>query len=239
MFKAKTKQNPNLIPKPIAGRERLHHFDSELAKATAAVKELEQRVLALEGIGVDAFNADRELQSYIQGEGGTEALMQHSAGHSKPDDRIAVLLATAKTTSEAAGPAKAALPFAQDNLEKCRAEVFRLEQERSEEIGRTMVRLVDDTAADYKRTFGKLCELHDQLAGFATVVSSNIGDVQLISEEIKTPRFALPSLASASEFDPFLRRRANPYAVEQSAKTWATVRQRLEADVGSDLSDIV
>ena len=41
------------------------------------------------------------------------------------------------------------------------------------------------------------------------------------------------------EADPFMRHRESEITVAESARTWATVRQRLEADVDADLSDIL
>jgi hypothetical protein len=240
MFNSKKPAEAKAKPtQPIAGRERLHFFDAELAKAHSAVSDLEKRVATLENIGVEAVAADKALQLFIGADGGVAALAAHSAGETGPDDQISKLLGAAKATSEAAGPAKVALPLAIDALEKCRAEVVRLEHERSSEVGRVMVQLVDNTAAKYKRAFETVCRLHDELAGFAAGSSSNAGEVLLISEEIKVPRFNLPSLASLGDYDVFMRRRANAFTVDQSAKAWAQVRERLESNVDADLSDLI
>jgi hypothetical protein len=240
MFSSKKPVEVKAKPaKPIAGRERLHFFDAELAKAHSAVSDLEQRVATLENIGVEAVAADKALQLFIHGDGGVAALAAHSEGKTNPDDQISKLLGAAKATAEAATPAKIALPLAIDALEKSRAEVIRLEHERSTEIGRCMIRLVDNKAAQYKRAFEEVCRLHDELAGFATVSSSNAGEILLISEELKVPRFGLPSLACVNDFDPFLRRRGDAYTVDQSAKAWAQVRERLESNVDADLSDLI
>jgi hypothetical protein len=48
----------------------------------------------------------------------------------------------------------------------------------------------------------------------------------------------LPSLGNA-DADPFMRSRGSEITVAESARTWATVRQRLETDVDADLSDLI
>jgi len=225
--------------KPVAGRERLHHCNAEQAKAIAAVEDLERRVATLENIGIDAIAADKELQLFIQQEGGTEALLAHSEGKTSDDDQVSILISVAKKTAEAAGPAKAALPLAQDALERARAEVFRLAEEKHKEIARFMTFLADATARKYKAAFDECCRLHDELTGFANGTSTYVGEVAMIIEELKVPRFNLPSLACLDEHDPFLRRRGNSFAVNQSTQVWSTVKQRLEADADSDLSDLI
>jgi hypothetical protein len=66
----------------------------------------------------------------------------------------------------------------------------------------------------------------------------NLGDIQLIIDPLKTPRFALPSLGN-QDADPFLRHRPNDIVVSDAAKTWSTVRDRLEADAAADLGDLI
>ena len=61
----------------------------------------------------------------------------------------------------------------------------------------------------------------------------------MIVEELKVPRFGLPSLACLVESDPFLRYRQSTYAVAASSKTWSEARARLESDIDSDLSDLL
>jgi hypothetical protein len=224
---------------PVAGRQRLHFFNEELAKANAAVADLERRVATLDNIGIDAVAAEQELQLYIASDAGTEALLAHAEGKSKPDDQIAILLAAAKSTGEAAGPAKAALPLARDALEKERAEVLRLGEEKAAEIGRFMTLMADETARQYKDAFDLVCFLHDQLTGFANGTSVYMGEVAMIIEELKVPRFNLPSLACINEHDPFLRRRGSSSTVGEFTKVWTAVKERLEADVDADLSDLI
>jgi hypothetical protein len=209
-----------------------------LAKANEAVTDLERRVAALENIGIDASAADSALQLFIAQDGGTDALLAHSAGNTMPDDQISILISAAKTTAEAAAPAKAALHLAQNALERARAEVIRLAEEKQAEIGRFMTLLGDETARRYKRAFQECCAIHDELMGFAQG-TSNLGEIALIVDELRVPRFNLPSLACLNDHDPFLRHRANAYAVDGSAKTWRAVKSRLESDVDADLSDLI
>jgi hypothetical protein len=233
MFKKATKGESPSVAKaePVAGRERLHFFNEELAKANAAVADLERRVATLENIGIDAVAAERELQLYIASDAGTEALLAHAEGKS--------LIAAAKSTAEAATPAKAALPLAQDALASARAEVVRLGEEKQAEIGRYMTLLADETARKYKEAFELVCQLHDQLTGFANGTSVYMGEVMMIVEELKVPRFNLPSLACTNEHDPFLRRRGSSFTVGEFTKVWTAVKERLEADVDADLGDLI
>jgi hypothetical protein len=228
------------VKKPVVGRERLHFFDGELAKANAAVTDLEKRVATLEQIGIDAATADKALQLFLAQADGVAALQAHAAGHSKPDDQIAKLIAAQKATSEAANPAKTALPLAQDQLERARAEVIRLAQEKSKEIGRYLILLGDELAREYKKKFAELAILHDQIQGFAAGAAIYDDNVVMIHEPLKTPRFGLPTLTlGQTENDPFLRHTPSSRTVGQSTETWAAVRARLESDVDSDLSDLI
>jgi hypothetical protein len=202
------------------------------------VTDIEKRVTTLEDIGIDAIAADRALQNFIAQDGGTDALLAHSSGHSKPDDLIAKLISQAKNTAEAAGPAKAALPVAQDALERAKAEVVRLGEEKNAEIGRYMVQLGDDLARKYKAAFAAVCIAGDRLAGFGA--GAGLYDVTLIVDPITAPRFNLPSLtAGRTEFDPLMRHTGSQLTIGESSKTWAAVRQRLNADVDADISDLL
>jgi hypothetical protein len=73
---------------------------------------------------------------------------------------------------------------------------------------------------------------------YANTTQSNVGDIQLIIDPVKVPRFALPSLGNA-DADPFLRHRVSDITVADSEKTWNTVRSRLESDPNADLSDLI
>jgi hypothetical protein len=235
--KSKPEKINSRSAQPTAGRERLHFFNAELKKANEAVADLEKRAATLENIGIDAIAADRALQLFIAQDGGTDALLAHSAGSSKPDDEIAKLIAAAKTTAEAAAPAKSALPLAQDALERARGEVIRLGDEKNAEIGRFLTLLADDTARKYKHAFADCCRLHDELLAFASGTSNP--EVTMISEEIRLPRFNLPSLQCLNEYDPFMRHRANEYAVNTSSQAWLAIKSRIEADVDADVSDLL
>jgi hypothetical protein len=237
--KAKRSESSPSKSKPIAGRERLHFFAEELAKAKTAVEDLERRAATLENIGIDAVAADQALQAFIAKDGGIEALRAHSAGETKPDDEVSKLIATAKSTAEATGPAKSALPAARDALERAKAEVVRLGEEKAQEIERVMTALADATAREYKAAFDRVVRLHDELIGFANASSNYMGEIALIVEELKVPRFNLPALACINEHDPFLRRRGDSFTVNEYTAKWTTVKERLEADVDADVSDLI
>jgi hypothetical protein len=238
--KAARGESPSIAKsKPVTGRERLHFFDNELAKAADAVTDLEKRVATLEGIAIDAIAAEKQLQAFIAQDGGTDALLIHSSGNSKPDDPVAKLIAAAKASAEAAAPATIALPIAQDALARAKTEVARLGEEKNAEIGRYLTTLADSTARKYKAAFELCCSLHDEIMGFADGTSQYMGQIALVVEELRLPRFNLPSLACLNEHDPFLRHRANSHAVAASSKTWSAVKARLVLDVDADLSDLI
>lgn len=83
---------------------------------------------------------------------------------------------------------------AQDALERARAEVIRLGDEKQTEIGRYMTTLADETARKYKAAFEECCRLHDELMGFANRTSQFMGEVAMVVEKLKVPRLNLPSL---------------------------------------------
>ena len=56
----------------------------------------------------------------------------------------------------------------------------------------------------YEKAFKETCWLHDKLIDNANVAQSTIGDIQLIVENPKIPRFAFPSLGN-TDADPFHR----------------------------------
>jgi hypothetical protein len=219
------------------GRERLRFIDGEVRKANDAVADLEKRVERFGSIIADADANHRALQTAIANDGGV-ALAAYSAGNAPADSEIAKLVTLAETSSKAATAAKAALPSAEAMLANARLQVKELGEQRNAELNRVVALLADSDARAYQRAFEELCRIHDRLVGYSNVAQASIGDVQLIIDPVKTPRFALPSLGN-SDADPFLRHRVNDFTVNESAKSWTAVRQRLEADVDADLSDIL
>jgi hypothetical protein len=224
-------------PTEAVSRERLRHFDGEVSKAKSAVADLERRIERLESIIIDADAAHRALQLAIVNDGGV-ALASYSTGAASADSEIARLVMAAETSARAATAAKAALPHAQASLENARGQLVSLGEERNAELNRVIAMLADGEARAYQKAFDEMCRLHDQLVGYASVAQANLGDVQLIIDPVKVPRFALPSLGNA-DADPFLRHRTNDIVVSDAAKTWSSVRARLVADVDADLSDLI
>jgi hypothetical protein len=220
------------------GRERLRHFDGEANKAKSAVADLERNIERLESIITDADASHRALQLAIVNDGGV-ALASYSAGAASADSEIAKLVMAAENSARAATAAKAALPHAQASLDNARGQVIMLGEERNAELNRVIAVLADSDARAYQKAFEEMCRLHDRLVGYASVVEGNQGDVRLIIDPLKTPRFALPSLGN-QDADPFLRHRTpNDIVVSDAAKTWSTVRDRLGADVDADLGDLI
>jgi hypothetical protein len=237
---AKRGESPQAVrpkPKP-AGRERLKHFDSELAKANAAAVEIEERIQRLEAIIVDADAAHERLQIAILLDGG-RALASYSAGEALADSEIAKLVIAADTTARAKAAAVAALPGAQSSLANVRGQAVRLSEERAVELNRVVANLADVEAVAYARAFREVCRLHDRLAGFCrSGAESNIGDIQRIIDPVKVPRFALPSLGGSPDSDPFLRHATNDLVVDEAARYWKAIREKLEADSDADIDSI-
>jgi hypothetical protein len=235
MKKTPMRESSVVRSKP-AGRERLRHFDGEVTKATSAVADLERSIERLESILVDAAAAHQALQLAIAADGGA-SLSRYSMGDA-PDSEIGRLVMGEETLARAATAAKSALPNAVASLDNARGQVIALEGERNAELNRVVAVLADSEARAYRDAFQEMCRLHDRLAGYARVAQANLGDVQLIIEPLKTPRFALPSLGN-QDADPFLRHRPNDITTSEAARTWSTVRERLGADADADLGDLI
>jgi hypothetical protein len=246
MFSAQKKSkgsNPPLgeAPKPRTvqhvGRERFRFVDGELKKADEAIVDLEKRVERLGSIISEAESNQRNLQAAIQADGGV-ALAEFSAGKADPDSDIARLVTLAEASQKASNAAKVALPSTEAMLESARSQATDLREKRNAELNRVLANLADVDAKAYERAFTEVCRLHDRLCGFSQVAQANIGDVRLVLQNPSVPRFALPSLGNG-DADPWMRHRENELTVADASRTWATVRQRLEADVDSDLSDLI
>jgi hypothetical protein len=218
------------------GRERLKQFASEISKAHEIIEDLEQRVSRFGGIIVEADAAQRALQDAINADGGL-ALAAYSSGQAKPDHEIIKLVAHSQTSSEAATAAKVALPNAETALESARSQLISLGEQKNTELNRVLALLADTDARAYAKAFADTCKLHDRLVGYANVAQSNIGDIQLITDTPRAPRFALPSLGN-SDADPFLRHHPSELTVNESARRWSAIRSRLEANVDADISDL-
>jgi hypothetical protein len=225
--------NAPLIP----SRDRLLFVAGELAKAESVVSDLAARVERLEGIISDAASANETLQAAIAQDGGV-ALSEFAAGTAK-DDAMARLVIEEENKRKAAVAAKSALPKASADLEAARAEVLRLGEAKSAEIGEFLMMKADGLARKYHAAFVELCRLHDELTGFALGIDSAVGDVVMVFEALKVPRFNLPSLKTSAEYDPFLRHKPATHIVESAAATWRAGRARLELNVNDDLDDLV
>jgi hypothetical protein len=219
------------------GRERLRFVDGELKRANEAIADLESRVARLGAIISESESNQRNLQAAIQADGGV-ALAEFSAGKADPDSDIVTLVTLAESSQKAANAAKVALPSTEAMLESARSQAAELREKRNAELNKVLADLADVEGRAYQKAFDETCRLHDRLVGYSQVAQANIGDVRLIVENPKVPRFALPSLGNA-DADPFMRSRGSEITVAESARTWATVRQRLETDVDADLSDLI
>jgi hypothetical protein len=226
------------VSKPKQGRERLKHFESEIALAHEAIEDLEQRCHRFGSIINEAEAAERALQDAISFDGG-RALAAYSAGQTKPNDEISKLVAHAKSSGEAATAARTALPHTESLLENARSQVISLADQKNAELNRVVATLADFDARKYQEAFDLLGKLHDRLIGYAAVVEGNQGDIRLIQEPLKTVRFVLPSMANSSDADPFIRHQISDLTVAESARTWSAVRDRLQSDANADLADLL
>jgi hypothetical protein len=226
------------VSKPKQGRERLQHFAEQIGSAHNAIEDLEGRVARFEAIIAESKAAERSLQDAINSDGGV-ALASYSSGQTKPTDEINRLVAHAKSSGEAAGAAKVAKPHTEALLENARSQLVSLNEQKNEELNRVVANLADVDARAYQKAFDEMCVLHDRLVGYANTAQSNIGSIQLIIDPLRAPRFALPSMGN-SDADPFLRHNTvNDLTVGASARKWAQIRSRLEADVDAYLDDLL
>jgi hypothetical protein len=222
----------------IPSRDRLLFVAGELAKAQAVVADLEARVARLDTIIADADLASAELQQAIAADGG-ESLGLYASGQAGGDSEISKMILAEETASRAAVAAKSALPKATSDLEAARAEVVRLGEAKSVEIGEYLMMKADGLARKYHQAFAELCRLHDEITGFALGIDSAVGEVAMVIEPVKVPRFNLPSLKTSAEYDPFLRHTPSSHIVESAAATWRAGRARLELNVNDDLDDLI
>lgn len=221
-------------PEP-AGRERLKHFDAEIGKAKDAIAEIEQQIERFEDIIVDAAAAQQDLQKAIAADGG-KALAEYAAG--RGDEKISRLVLVADNSARAKTAAEIALPATQAALDNAKAQLAALGEQRAAELNRVLALLGDEDARAYRAAFAEMCMRHDKLVGYASVAQASHGDIQLIIEAPKTPRFAMPSLGDATA-DPFMRHQVSTRTVTEAAQKWTEVRARLEADASADLTDIL
>lgn len=222
------------------GRDRLRFFAAEHAKACGAVAELEARVGRLTTIIRDADAARAALQQAIADDGGI-SLAGYAAG-SAPDGAIAKLIAADEAASKAAAAATDALPNVQSVLANARSEVSRLEQKREEAALEYLRMRADDLALQYKRIFGTLCRVHDQLAGVSIALSSSGaygGEIRMSTLPVEVPRFNLPSTADPNEYLPMMTHVGTESTVEESSAIWLEARERLAQDVEANLDDLV
>jgi hypothetical protein len=242
MFKSVEKSKPEKInSRPVkkpAGRERLKHFDEQIGLAKQAIIELEQKIERLQGIVSDADIHHRSLQAAIELDNGN-ALAGYAAGDVPADSSIAKLVMVADNSKRAASAASAALPTAHAHLENARSQLLDLGEQRAAELNRVLAMLGDFDADEYRKTFEKLGRLHDKLTGFANVSQMSHGDIRLIDDPLKTPRFAFPSMPGHIDADPFLRHKPSDVTVAESARKWSDIRERLSADANADVNDLL
>jgi hypothetical protein len=230
------------INKPKQGRERLRHFSEGISKAHEAIEDLEQRIARFESIITEAQVAHKALQAVVHEDGG-RSLSDFSSGKTAPDDKISQLVAVAKASREAALAASDALPYTREALDNARKQLAQLGLDKAAELNRVVAALADEDAQKYWQAFQNLGRLHDQLVGYSYVAGQNLmaGEavhVRLTTEPLTAPRFIMPSLGS-SDSDPELRYSSNQFAVDQAARKWSAVRERLDADDSCDINDLL
>jgi hypothetical protein len=222
-----------------AGRERLSYFVEQIAKASEVIESLELSEAKLDAIIVEAATASRALQEVINSEGGVASLAAYAAGNTKPDDNISKLVSHAKTSSDAASAARDALPITRAALEDSRSQLISLSEQKHAELTKVVAQIADQgDGRAYKNSFDEVCRRHDELSGYAQAVEGNIGTVRLIVDPLRVPRFALPSMGDALA-DPFLRYQSSQFTIDQAALKWKSVRDRLDADAGADVNDLL
>jgi hypothetical protein len=220
-----------------AGRDRLVFFDTNIGLAEKAIADLESRIETLESIVVDSSAAAKALQACVESDNG-RSLSDYAAGKVDADSNIAKLVMLADNSKRAADAARSALPNAREQIENARAQLVGLTEQRLAELKRVLMNIGDVKAREYVAAFELLGRIHDELVGVASVLEDNLGDIRLIDDPVKTPRFAFPSMGNA-DADPFLRHRVSDLTSSESAKAWAAVKDRLEVDALADVSDLI
>jgi hypothetical protein len=74
------------------------------------------------------------------------------------------------------------------------------------------------------------------MVGFARVAQNNIGDIHIMEEPPKIARFVVLGDANA---DPFLHHHQSSHIVEQSARQWTEIRERLELNADAEIDDLL
>jgi hypothetical protein len=125
-------------------------------------------------------------------------------------------------------------------LESARSQLLAVTQEKNAEINRVLASLADIDGRAYENAFNQACILHDRLVGYTNVAQSTLGDLRLTTEALRLPRFALPSMGR-SDADPYLRHApgGSELTINASARRWAEIKSRLEADATADVSDLL
>jgi hypothetical protein len=223
---------------PPAGRDRLKHFDEQISLAKTAIVEIESKIECLQEIVSGADVHHKALQACIEADNG-RSLSDYSAGKVAADSSIARLVLLADNSKRAATAAQSALPSAIAQLEDANRQLLDLGEQRAQELNRVLTTLGDLEADEYRKTFEKLGRLHDQLVGFANVAQSSLGDIQLILDPLRAPRFQFPSMRGHIDSDPFLRHQPSSLTVSESSRKWSEIRERLSADANADVNDLL
>lgn len=224
------------------GRQRLRHVAGELGKAQQVVADADALLDRLITVIRDADAAEAVLQASVAEDGGV-SLAAYSAGAT--DAPIAKLIATKKTTEEAATVAKAALPGVNSKLDAARAEVKRLEQEKFDATIIYLKTRARDKHAAYHNTFSVLSNLYDQLCGVAVAMSAT-GHSDMMTTglpvAIQAPGFNMgtgpahgPSEAVVIMHTPG----AGEHRVGDAMARWTEARERLLQDPDAALDDLI
>lgn len=217
-------------------RAQLAQINVDIASAQGTVSKAEERVASLQAIVTGADTAERELQAAIGRPAGPKALAQAAAGRG---NAIGDHVDKAARAAQAAEAAKRALPAAEQAIGAAGAEIVRLENLKRKIIAEILIEHGDQIAKKYAATFAELCDLHDQLNGFARGVGStgHGAGIVLSSEPLEVPRFELPSTPSSGGFySPFLRHIAKVQTIAAASLAWSRFAVQLMTDPDAEVS---
>jgi hypothetical protein len=219
-------------------RKILLDFHERLQAARQKVTDCEVAVQRLDVIVSRGETASKALQDAIAADGAA-SLASLVDGTSAPDTAMLASI----TAEVAARSAKEALPRAKAELEAAKADAMRVEAEHAIAAHNLMKAEANKVAAQYARTVGELCRLHDVLAGIGRALPPRTRDEQEIvrsTVQFHIPRFSLPACSSsAGGWSPTYTHHADEYRTGSATARWQAAFDRVLEDPDASVEDLI
>jgi len=182
------------------------------------------------------------LQAAIASDGGT-ALADFAEGRASSESSVTGLIADEENKRRAAVAANMALPGARAARAAAQAEATRMENERNIAVTNALKVEANRVAARYAATWYELCITHDELVGISNALppsSPHEPTIMMSGTPLQVPAFNLPGVrGGSSEWLETMRHLPSALTVSSSQKRWTEARERLLADAGADVSDLI